>query len=127
MEELERRGEVLDRVQGLIQAQGLDEELEVARGTEEGHASAALAQLLGALDDDRQARGADVVELGDVEQEPVHVLVGLGDDGLDALGKVAWLNALEKLQAFESDSTLEARKRLRESWGRRGGLKVETR
>lgn len=51
----------------------------------------------------------------------------LGDDGLDALGKVAWLNALEKLEAFESDSTLEARKRLRESWGRRGGLKVETR
>lgn len=49
------------------------------------------------------------------------------DSGVAALGAVKWLTALKKLEAYESQSSLEARTALRESWGQRGGLKVETR
>ena len=51
----------------------------------------------------------------------------LKDSGLEALGSAQWLIGLKKLEAYESQSTLDARRALRESWGRRGGLKVETR
>ena len=51
----------------------------------------------------------------------------LRDSGLAALGAATWLGDLKKLEAYESQSTLESRRALRESWGRRGGLKVETR
>ena len=51
----------------------------------------------------------------------------LMDEGLHALGMAEWLKNLKKLEAYESQSSLDARSALRESWGRRGGLKVETR
>ena len=51
----------------------------------------------------------------------------LGNPGIEALGQARWLESLKKLSVNESSSDLTHRQQLRESWGKRGGLKVEPR
>jgi hypothetical protein len=51
----------------------------------------------------------------------------LGDEGIRALGAVPWLTDLNKLTVEKSGASVEERKALRKTWGKRGGLKVEPR
>jgi Ran GTPase-activating protein (RanGAP) involved in mRNA processing and transport len=50
-----------------------------------------------------------------------------GDAGIKALGKANWIADLKKLTVNGSGASVEARKGLREFWGKRGGMTIELR